>query len=326
MKYWCHKSVLMLLAVLMWLPAAGARGGQDPTMSMNWVRLYHFFDVMETNGKDIVLSRGSDLLRFVGNSRRLELNGIIVWMNEPLVQKRGGWRISKADLEKTVMPMLSPSEFLGGVKASLVVLDAGHGGRDAGVTDPWNGQEEKNLVLQLAEKARDILLERNVAVCLTRTEDEWMDLEERCKLAAGFGADVFVSIHLNAATNPEASGVETYVLALPGSHVTATPSSEGERNAAIHVGNGHDAANAVLGYMLQRKLVEHSGSIDRGVRRSRFHVLCNSACPAALVECGFLSNKEESGRFLDTAYLDMIAEAIADGILAYTEEVGKTGQ
>ena len=324
MKYWRHKPVGMLLTALLCLPVAGAGGAQMPTISMNWVKLYHGFDLMKTNGNEIVLSRGSDELRFAGNSRRLELNGVTVWMNEPLLQRWGAWRISKADLDKTVMPLLRPAEFLGGAGDSLIVLDAGHGGRDMGVTDPWQGRKEKDLTFRLAVTARDILLDRRFAVHLTREADEGVGLGERCGRAAEAGADVFVSIHLNGAANQDASGIETHILPLPGSPTTATPSSESEPNAApACLGNGHDAANTVLGFMLQSRLVERSGSLDRGVRRSRFQVLRNSPCPAALVECGFMTNKEESERLTDDAYCHAIAEAIADGIAGYLAEVQK---
>jgi N-acetylmuramoyl-L-alanine amidase len=88
-------------------------------------------------------------------------------------------------------------------------------------------------------------------------------------------------------------------------------------------GNAHDAASAVLGFSIQRRLVRDTQMADRGLRYARFSVLKNSPCAAALVECGFLSNPTEARRLADPAHRDRIARSIAQGIMDYGAAVRK---
>ena len=78
-----------------------------------------------------------------------------------------------------------------------------------------------------------------------------------------------------------------------------------------------NAANAILGYAIQSNLLKTSSRKDRGLRRARFSVIRNSPCPAALVECGFLSNAEESNLLNDKKYLLKVASGLTNGIRAY---------
>jgi len=79
-----------------------------------------------------------------------------------------------------------------------------------------------------------------------------------------------------------------------------------------------------LGYSLQKSLLKRTGTEDRGVRRSRFWVVRNAPCPAALVECGFVSNGKEARRLLDAEYQGRVARALAEGVLAYLDAVRRT--
>ncbi len=94
-------------------------------------------------------------------------------------------------------------------------------------------------------------------------------------------------------------------------------STSGTVSARVHPGNTFDAASLVLGYEVQRRLLSETGAPDRGVRRARFSVIRNVHCPGILVETGFLSNRTEAGRLNDPAYRETLAQAIADGIVAY---------
>ncbi len=298
----------------------GRAPGAEPlttVVSINWVRHYHNCDSL-TAGKDAVsLTRGDDVLLFSLNSRRFEFNGTAIWLSEPIQQRRGRAKMLKADVDNTIAPLLKPADFLVGRDCSIIVLDAGHGGRDKGVTDRKQEIEEKAVTLQLANMVRDILEENEVTVRMTRNNDEWIGLDERSDLAEGYGADLFISIHLNGATNTAATGVETHILPPAGLPSVGNPAFTSESDAEIHSGNNHNGANMILGHALQRRLVAHTAGCDRGVRRSRFQVLRNAPCPAALVECGFLTNEEEAEKFNNPDYCEQIARAIADGIMDY---------
>ena len=150
-----------------------------------------------------------------------------------------------------------------------------------------------------------------------------MGLPERCQYAARVQADVFVSIHLNSAADPDSSGIETHILP-PACHPITASATVGSRDRTAYPGNSHDGANMALGYFLQKSLLKRTGAEDRGVRRSRFCVVKSAPCPAALVECGFVSNREEARKLLTAEYQDRIAQALAEGVLAYLDAVRRT--
>lgn len=308
------------LAVLLpaCVPAALAK---QPTVSVNWVKHYYGCDSLTVRDKEITLVKGTNMFCFAGNSRRIEFNGVAVWLSAPVTKQWGRWRILKRDVNKTIVPLLYQNRSLIQEGHRLVVLDAGHGGNDKGVTDPSGNIEESCATLYLARKTRDILQAKRITVRLTRTSGRWLSLDERCELAKRYGADVFVSIHLNSSTSSSASGVETHIVPPAGFPTTANPSTLATRDRITYPANSHDEANIILGLALQKSLVRHRRCDDRGVRRSRFYVVRNVSCPSALVECGFISNQVEAKRFMDKAYQDKIAQAIAEGILSYLDAV-----
>lgn len=305
--------LLPLFLLLVFEPAHGAGGH---TVSLNWLSRYHGLNAPETHDEKIILKKGAGKLYFFNNSRIMEFNDTLIWLGEPVRTKWGRPRILKTEAEKTIIPLLYPGRVLARKSRAVVLLDPGHGGRDNGVVDPLHGQKEKDITLRLALKAAALLENELIVVRFTRSADDWMGLGERSALAADYNADLFVSIHLNGAVNSAASGIETHVMPPAGHPITAMPAPTIEDRLA-HPGNNHDAANIILGHALQSSLLKHTGGLDRGVRRSRFNVLRNAPCPAVLVECGFLTNPEEAEKFLDADSRNVIARAIAEGILTY---------
>ena len=164
------------------------------------------------------------------------------------------------------------------------------------------------------------MLSPHLDVFLLRTDDRTLSLEERVVLAERLKPDVFISIHQNSAIDPDASGVETHVIPPVGSPITASGTVTA-RDRVSYAGNRADNANMYLGFVLQRSLVKATGAEDRGVRRSRFYVIRNLACPSALIECGFLSNSAEERKLLSGDYKDKVARSIADGVLTYVNAV-----
>jgi N-acetylmuramoyl-L-alanine amidase len=192
------------------------------------------------------------------------------------------------------------------------VLDPGHGGEDTGARAP-GGVLEKTLVQDIARRVAQVLRASGVRVKLTRERDQSMGLQERAHRARRWDADVFVSIHLNSAANPAASGVETYVLPVAGQASTAGD----KRRAEAASGNGYDTRNMLLAYRVHRALCKASPGMDRGIRRGRFEVLRLAPCPAALVECGFLSNPADRDRVASPEGRASLAAALAKGIAQY---------
>ena len=193
----------------------------------------------------------------------------------------------------------------------LLVIDPGHGGQDTGAKGR-RGVEEKRVALDIARRLRAHLVKAGHKVYMTRESDRFIELDERCRKAGRWGADLFVSVHFNSAGNPAAAGVETYVMASAGYESTS-----GGLSNLTQPGNRFEAVNGIAGYQIQRALVSRLGAIDRGVKRSRFLVLKNAPCPAVLVECGFLSNPAEEERLLQEEHREALAQSLARGTLNY---------
>lgn len=169
-----------------------------------------------------------------------------------------------------------------------VVLDPGHGGKDPGATSSL-GYYEKDLVLAVSKMVAAELTARGVEVIMTRTDDRFLELEDRPAVAARTRSDLFVSIHADAAANRSATGFTAYV--------DRSPSRE-----------SLGAANAILRRMCA------SCTPSRGVKNADYRVLVHSRTPAVLVELGFLSNRAEARKLNTAAYQRTVAQAVALGI------------
>lgn len=317
-----YNTKLMAAAVLAGIFLVGHPAAAAPPAAAISLRQFartHGFHDLKIKGKYVALACRFHAFALEGDSRRATYNGTTIWLNHPVFKIRGEWAISRIDAEKTLLPLVFPHRGLTAVGRQVVVLDAGHGGHDQGANSPRQ-VEEKRVTLYLARMVRDILRRQGVRVRLTRERDRYLSLDERCALAERWDADLFISIHMNAATSREADGIETHILPPAGCPVTANSKVEA-RDRISYAGNRFDIANMRLGYALQRRMLKTAGAGDRGVRRSRFYVIRNVPCPAALVEGGFLSNPAEEQKIIQKAYRDKLAQGIAEGILNYLEDV-----
>jgi N-acetylmuramoyl-L-alanine amidase len=259
----------------------------------------------------ITLQNRAHTLIFKTDSREVQVDGILVWLHAPMTLIRNRWSIREVDARIVVDPLLRPARHLQSVGHRTVVIDPGHGGQDTGAKGR-HGVEEKRVVLDLSRRLRAHLVNAGVRVRMTRESDRFVELDERSRLAARWGADLFVSIHLNSAATPGPSGVETFVLAAAGYESTA-----GGLSNLSQPGNRFESANGVAAFQIQRAIVTRLGSADRGVKRSRFIVLKNAPCPAVLVECAFVSNPAEEAKLLVEAHREAMAECLARGVLNY---------
>ncbi len=293
---------------------------EGPSVAVYKVADRYGFSSYDVRGKQITLQGRFNMLDMEGDSRRASFNHVDFWLSGPPVRSWARWTILQIDVDKMLMPLLNPPNAVKGKGYGVIVLDPGHGGEDKGANDMRRGIEEKRITLELANAVRDILRYYDFDVRLTRRHDDNMELDERCQYATRMGADVFVSIHLNSTDNSEPSGIETHILPPAGCPITANTRVTA-RDRVAYPGNRHDGANMVLGYMLQKSLLKYTCAEDRGVRRSRFYVIKCAPCPAALVECGFISNRKEREKLMDPKYRDRMAKALAEGIIAYLNTV-----
>lgn len=271
------------------------------------------------DGDSVLFSNETDTVRFYPGRRRADVNGCNVWLNvlpEGNVSN-GDWRIGAIDLDFIKFGMLAATN--GQPKSLHVMLDAGHGGMDDGARSrPPLVVSEKNLTLDLVRLVGARLEEAGMTVSYTRTNDVAIALDERSRAARKAKADIFVSIHANFSSNPEASGSETFVINPAG--YSGTP--EGSQARGFQIGNGNDYLNTLLGYSIQSRLAEMDGKVpDRGLKRQSFFVLRETSCPAVLIEMGFLSNVSELLKMLEPEWMDYCAESIADGIFEYASKV-----
>ena len=272
-------------------------------------------------GGKVLMIRGQyTSLQFTMNGRESTLNGGKVWLHVPVTQVRGNWSISDADAQFVVDPLVRPSAYLRGRGARTVVLDPGHGGKDPGATSR-SGLKEKDLVLDIALRVKAHLQAQGVRVVMTRDVDRFWSLEDRPYLAARGAGDAFVSIHLNATASRSVQGVETFVTAAENHPPTAESKTTGKSPAVPN--NRFNHSSTALGNQLHRSLIGITRADDRGLKRARFAVLRETPMPAALVECGFLSNPQEAQKLATPSYREAVAKGIAQGILNYIALVNR---
>jgi N-acetylmuramoyl-L-alanine amidase len=262
-----------------------------------WLRGTNFFVVFETG------------------SRKLMYDGRLIWMNAPLTKSGNEFFISQPDAT-AVGVLLRPSKPLAAAGCSTLVLDPGHGGKDTGAIGA-NGICEKKINLDIARRVAKRLKSSDLTIRFTRKRDSTLTLDDRTTRAREWGADMFVSIHLNSAKNTNASGVEVYTLTAPG-----YSSTSGESSTDSCPGNVHDGASLLLASNIQTQMMSRvDGAISRGIKHARFDVLASAPCPAILIECGFVSNSADMEKLRHEEYLDSVADGIAQGILAYVDAV-----
>ncbi len=267
-----------------------------------------------TSGKKVVMKNKWNSIEVETNSRRAWINGVMVWLHHPCRKGGRGWAIREVDFKKLIDPIMRSYAFMPPGVPTTVVLDPGHGGKDSGAVGKRKVYE-KLAVLSIAKRVKTHLEAKKIKVRMTRTDDTFIPLPQRSTFAAKADADLFVSIHADSAGDPGASGVETFIMSVAGSDSSNYYGKGGDKSAGK--GNLHDAANAVLGFSIQSNLVKTTKRSDRGLRRARFSVLKNTSCPAALVECGFLSNPEEEALMIEANYREAVARGISNGILGY---------
>jgi len=291
----------------------------EPFVRIDEMAQYYGMTVRRESGDRMTLSSRWSRMTFDPTSRKCEINGITVWLHEGLRPLGNTHVMTRADAHRLVDPMLRSHIPLRGRAVRVVVLDPGHGGRDPGAISPRN-VEEKNVALDVARRTQAYLQGKGFIVRMTREQDADLTLQQRVALARGWRADLFISIHMNAATAPTAEGIETYIMTSPGFPSTNT-ANRARIRAIAHPGNAHDEASTVAGASLHRMMLGQTRAPDRGLRLARFHVLQHAPCPAVLVECGYLTHQGEERKIMDPAYRNQIALGIARGIMDYASRV-----
>ena len=245
---------------------------------------------------------------------------------------------AKKEEQETLLPPVktASAKKVQSAKGKVIVLDAGHGGDDPGAI---NGSlKEKNIVLSIAQKAGKELQGRGYKVYYTRSKDKFINLRDRTKYANDKAADLFISIHANAAPNKTKAatmhGIETFFL--------SPARSERSKNAAA-LENKSDIeemnffskqtflnflnrekiiASNKLAIDVQREVLARAKSVsskasDGGVREAPFWVLVGALMPAVLLEVGYITHPGEGELINNSKYQDALAKGLANGIDVY---------
>jgi N-acetylmuramoyl-L-alanine amidase len=224
-----------------------------------------------------------------------------------------------------------------GLGLARIVIDPGHGGHDPGAQPGL--LSEADIVLDVAQRLEKILLKQNLDVILTRRTDTFIPLEERTAIANREGADLFLSIHVNASANGRARGVETYFLNFASNPeaeaVAARENASSGRTMhslpdivrAIALNNkldeSRDLAGLVQRAMIRRIRTQNKLVKDLGVKQAPFVVLIGAAMPSVLAEISFLTNRSEAALLRTGTYRQRIAEALADAVMQYQQSLKK---
>ncbi len=236
-------------------------------------------------------------------------------------------------------PLRREDEWYG--KIDRIVIDPGHGGKDPGAVGS-SGLLEKDVNLQVSKMLKKLFEERlGAEVIMTREDDSFVPLNERARVANESSADLFISIHCNAAPGRKKAtgGVETYFLSV--AQTDEARAVEARENASVRFegdeGGGYnfDDVSLILWDLAQNEFLEESerlaGSVqkglarsvsirDRGINQAGFFVLNGVYMPSILIECAFISNKKEEALLRNESFQRKLAEGIFKGVTAFKRE------
>ncbi len=341
--FWCHMLAAVFLVALAGCatsPRGGHRADSGTTledlcgkyaMDCVWDGVVQTV-TMRYHGQKVQALVGSNIV-MIGETR--------LALSAPIERRRGAV-VVPADFETLVfMTERVPASEKPAVGRTLtrVIIDAGHGGKDAGATG-FYGIREKDIDLDLARRVAANFREAGVEAVLTRDKDEFISLDRRSELATRPDADFYLSIHANANRNHRARGLEVYYSGILNKEDRVDlRRCDNEKKICLlfNMRRDSEALNRmVLGMLYTNKMkmspvmadaVSRGMALDlgqpsRGSKTARYFVLRNTLIPAILVEVGFISNPREAKLLKDAAYRQKIADAITRSLMRYAYAAG----
>lgn len=237
-----------------------------------------------------------------------------------------------------------------GAKDFIVMIDAGHGGKDPGAVSANGKVREKDVTLKVALLVGDAIAARypEVKVLYTRKTDKFVGVSERARMANKAGADLFISIHVNAAENRSAKGAETYTLGVEEARTERSLEVAKRENGVILLEEDHEKTYAnfnpnspesyiIFEYMqsefvkesihlaqyVQENFASDANRKDRGVRQAGFLVLNATSMPSILVELGYVSNAEEAKYLATSSAQQRLSNCISKAFDRYYADLVK---
>ncbi len=220
-----------------------------------------------------------------------------------------------------------------GLGVQSIILDPGHGGKDPGAMA--FGLKEKDIVLNLAKKLAPVLKNKlGCQVLLTRDKDVFIPLEERTAIANTSGADLFISLHVNAHSSNDIHGLETYFLNLSTSAEAMRVAARENATSTHQMSDLQDILSDImsnskidessrLAEFVHNSILdgmkggEHNAIKNLGVKQAPFYVLIGAEMPAILLELAFISNRADADNLINDQFIEKVAEQITNGIIKY---------
>ena len=245
--------------------------------------------------------------------------------------------LSARKVEPVAAPLPVPAGFVPTHRLQKIMIDAGHGGQDYGAISP-RGTREKEVALEVAHYVKQNLRRMGFEVEMTRRDDVFIPLSERAQKANSSSADLFVSIHANAAPTASLKGFEIYYLSEATDDAALAVERAENSTRRFETGDpaGSDKALRTILWDLKETenrrqslraaeqvvdSVENAAVISgKRIRSANFYVLKWAECPAILVELGYLTNEEDEERLKDPEYQRRLADGIAEGLFRYKSE------
>lgn len=268
------------------------RNDNNITVYMFNVKSYNEPDLIKSLSGSMYKSMTLSLLPQIGVKAEMKIKkNDIVQIAQSVDGKALRFTLTSQKEIKTTEPVIKTETEIKPKKPPIkdkVVLDPGHGGTDYGAIR--EGINEKDITLDLTQRVASILKSKGYKTAMTRTEDVYIGLQERCDFNEVENPEIFVSIHVNSAVATEPYGIET--------HYYHEPSKE-------------------LAEVIQKHLMKNIDTKDRGILKSKFYVINHTDVPAVLVETGFISNADERAELITEKRKQATAKAIAEGIIEY---------
>lgn len=289
-------------------------------LSVEDIQRFYSFKTLTRDGNSVTLENEKVKMNLTVGGNECLMNKVKFVFSNPVVASGSSIYVSRIDLAKLIDPVLRPNYIKNAGNFRTVIIDAGHGGKDAGATNPLGSESKYNLIV--AKKLKTLLEAKGFKVVMVRETDIFHTLQERVKIANKIdeGA-IFISLHFNSG-GPAARGIETFTLSPPG--VSHYGSDFKATDAQARTGNEHDSANIALATAIHGSVLRRLGenTFDRGIKRARFSVLSGVKHPAVLFEGGFMSHPSEARLIANEAYQNALASGILEAINRYRFAVG----
>jgi N-acetylmuramoyl-L-alanine amidase len=290
-------------------------------VSVESIKRFYNFAKMTRVGASVVLENAKVEMKLKVGGNECLMNNVKFVFCHPIETVGEKNYVSRIDLAKLIDPVLRPNFIQNAGDFRTVVLDAGHGGKDPGATNPLGSEAMYNL--KLAGLVKKQLEAKGFKVVMTRDTNEYLSLQERVDFANAIKESaIYVSIHFNSGGS-SARGIETFTLSPPG-----VPHYDHDFKTAdlqTRAGNEHDSANIALATSVHGSILRRLGTntFDRGIKRARFSVLSGVRHPAILLEGGFMSHPYEARLIDKEAYQNALAGGVVDAIGKYRFAVAR---